>query len=87
MINVGNDGKIADFVDVDHDLLCNLKRAEMALFRPCYTTISGEIPYLMMDQVKDSRSFSSFNLPLVRILFRLVFVIAKIFQILQIKRS
>jgi hypothetical protein len=87
MINVGNDGKITDFFDVDHDLLCNLKRAEMALFKPCYTTISGEIPHLMMDQVKDSRSFSSFNLPLVRILFSKLRVIAQIFQILQIKRS
>ena len=87
MIDMGNDGKIADFFDVDHELLCNLKRAETALFRPFYTTIYGEIPHLMMVQVKDSRSFSSFNLPLVRILFRLVYVIAKIFQILQIKRS
>ena len=76
MINVGNDGKIADFVDVDHDLLCNLKRAEMALFKPCYTTISGEIPHLMMVQVKDLQSFSSFNLPLVRILFSQSDVIA-----------
>jgi hypothetical protein len=84
---MGNDGKIADFVDVDHDLLCNLKRAEMALLSPCYTTISGEIPHLMMDQVKDLRSFSSFNLPLVRILFDLFRVITQIFQILQIKRS
>ena len=84
---MGNDGKIADFVNVDHDLLCNLKQAEMALLRPCYTTISGEIPHLMMVRVKDSRSFSSFNLPLVGISFVLVCVIAKIFQILQIKRS
>ena len=51
MINIGNDGKIADFVDVDHDLLCNLKQAEMASLSPCYTTISGEIPHLMMVQV------------------------------------
>ena len=87
MINVGNDGKITDFFDVDHDLLCNLKRAEMALFKPCYTTISFEIPHLMMVRVKDSRSFSSFNLLLVSILFGLICVIAKIFQILQIKRS
>ena len=87
MINVGNDGKIADFVDVDHDLLCNLKRAEVELSSPCYTTISSEIPHLIQVQVKDSRSFSCFNLPLVRILFFLVRVIAQIFQILQIKRS
>ena len=87
MINVGNDGKIADSVDVDHDLLCNLKRAEMALFKSLYTTISGEIPHLMMVRVRDSRSFSSFNLPLVRILFILVCAIAKTFQILQIKGS
>ncbi|MDC1408973.1 hypothetical protein N8524_11740, partial [Candidatus Puniceispirillum sp.] len=40
----------------------------MALFSPCYTTISGEIPHLIMVRVKDSRSFSCFNLPLVRIL-------------------
>ncbi|MDA9897781.1 hypothetical protein N9D90_03185, partial [Alphaproteobacteria bacterium] len=65
---MGNDGKIADFVDVDHDLLCNLKRAEMAWFSPCYTTISDEIPHLIMVRVKVSRSFSCFNLPLVRIL-------------------
>ena len=51
MINMGNDGKIADFVDVDRDLLCNLKQAEMASLSPCYTTISGEIPHLMMVQV------------------------------------
>jgi hypothetical protein len=65
---MGNDGKIANFVDVDHDLLCNLKRAEMALVSPVYTTISCEIPHLIMVWDKDSRSFSCFNLPLVRIL-------------------
>jgi hypothetical protein len=68
MINMGNDGKIADIVDVDHDLLCNLKRAEMALSSPFYTAISVEIPHLIMVRVKDSRSFSCFNLPLACII-------------------
>ena len=70
MINMGNDGKIADFDDVDHDLLCNLKRAEVELSSSCYTTISSEIPHLILVQVKDCRSFSCFNLPLVRVLFK-----------------